>query len=286
MARTLRFGVSLRPDADPAAEARHAESVGFDLVTFMDHLPGARPSHETWTAVAWAAAATERIKVGTNVLGLPYRSPAVTAKMAATLQTLSGGRLVLGLGAGGSNAEFAAFGLPVRGARAKIDAFEEGLEIIRRLWAGEPVTFRGDHYVVQDAVISPAPDPPISIWLGSYGPRSLALAGRVADGWIPSYRYAPPDRWPAMRDRVRKAAEEAGRDPDELDYAYNIGVRVDERAEARPGMIAGSPDHVVAELKPLLDMGVTFPIIWTAGEGQEQRDRLAAEVLPTLRDLP
>ena len=283
MANGLRFGVSLRPDADPAAEARHAESVGFDLVTLMDHLPGSRPSHETWTALVWAAAATERIRVGTNVLGLPYRHPAVTAKMAETLHRLSGGRLVLGLGAGGSNAEFAAFGLPVRGARAKIDAFEEGLEIIRRLWTGEPVTFRGDHYSVQDAVISPTPEPPIPIWLGSYGPRSLALTGRVADGWIPSYRYAPPDRWPAMRDRVRKAAEEAGRDPDSLDYAYNLGVRVDERAEARPGMIAGSPDHVVDELVPLIRMGVTFPIIWTAGEGTEQRERLAAEVLPAAR---
>jgi probable F420-dependent oxidoreductase len=277
-----RFGVSLRPDADPATEARHAESVGFDLVTLMDHLPGWRPSYETWTALVWAAAATERIRVGTNVLGLPYRHPAVTAKMAETLQRLSGGRLVLGLGAGGSNAEFAAFGLPVRGAREKIDAFEEGLEIIRRLWAGEPVTYRGDHYSVQDAVISPPPEPAIPIWLGSYGPRSLALTGRVADGWIPSYRYAPPDRWPAMRDRVRKAAEEAGRDPDSLDYAYNIGIRVDENAEARPGMIAGAPDHVVKEITPLIEMGVTVPIIWTAGEGVEQRERLAAEVLPAL----
>jgi probable F420-dependent oxidoreductase len=282
----VRVGLSLMTGAevDPAAEARHAESLGFDLVTVMDHLPGSRPTQETWTELTWAAAATERILVGTNVLGMPYRHPAVTAKMAETLQRLSGGRLVLGIGGGGSNAEFAAFGLPVRERKEKVDAFEEGVEIIRRLWAGGPVTFRGEHYLVEGAEISPSPEPPIPVWFGSYGPRSLALAGRLADGWIPSYRFAPPDRWREGRDRIRRAAEAAGRDPDGLDYAYNIGVRVDERADQRPGMIAGPPDKVVEDLAALIRDGVTFPVIWAAGEQVEQRERLAAEVLPALRD--
>jgi probable F420-dependent oxidoreductase len=282
----VRVGLSLMTGAevDPAAEARHAESLGFDLVTVMDHLPGSRPTQETWTELTWAAAATERILVGTNVLGMPYRHPAVTAKMAETLQRLSGGRLVLGIGGGGSNAEFAAFGLPVRERKEKVDAFEEGVEIIRRLWAGGPVTFRGEHYSVEGAEISPSPERPIPVWFGSYGPRSLALAGRLADGWIPSYRFAPPDRWREGRDRIRRAAEAAGRDPDGLDYAYNIGVRVDERAEQRPGMIAGPPDEVVEDLAALIRDGVTFPVIWAAGEQVEQRERLAAEVLPALRD--
>ncbi len=285
MADRLRFGVSLRttPDVDPAAEARHAEALGFDLVTVMDHLPGSRPIFETWTEMTWAAAATERILVGSNVLGMPYRHPPVTAKMAETLQRLSGGRLVLGIGGGGSNAEFAAFGPPARPPKEKVDAFEEGVEIIRRLWAGGPVTLRGKHYSVQDAEISPTPDPPIPLWFGVYGPRSLRLAGRLADGWLPSYRFAPPDRWVMGRDRILRAAEEAGRDPDTLDFAYNIGVRVDERAEQRPGMIAGPPDRVAEELAAILALGVTFPVIWTAGEGVEQRQRLAEEVLPKLR---
>ncbi|MGH2674975.1 MAG: LLM class flavin-dependent oxidoreductase [Actinomycetota bacterium] len=285
MADRLRVGVSLRttPDIDPAAEARHAESLGFDLVTVMDHLPGSRPTFETWTEMTWALAATERIMVGSNVLGMPYRHPAVTAKMAETLQRLSGGRLVLAIGGGGSNAEFAAFGLPVWKPKEKVDAFEEGVEIIRRLWAGGPVTFRGWHYSVEDAEISPIPEPAIPLWFGVYGPRSLGLAGRLADGWLPSYRYAPPERWVAGRDRIRRAAEAAGRDPDGIDYAYNLGVRVDERAEQRPGMIAGPPDQVTEELTAILALGVTFPVIWTAGEGVEQRERLAREVLPHLR---
>jgi alkanesulfonate monooxygenase SsuD/methylene tetrahydromethanopterin reductase-like flavin-dependent oxidoreductase (luciferase family) len=285
VARPLRVGVSLRttPDVDPAAEARHAEDLGFDLVTVMDHLPGSRPSFETWTEMTWAAAATERILVGSNVLGMPYRHPAVTAKMAETLHRLSGGRLVLAIGGGGSNEEFAAFGLPVRKPKEKVDAFEEGVRIIRGLWAGEPVTIEGEHYSVREAEISPLPEPPIPLWFGVYGPRSLGLAGRYADGWLPSYRFAPPRKWVQSRDAIRRAAEEAGRDPDALDYAYNIGVRVDERAEQRPGMIAGPPDQVSEELAAILELGVTFPVIWTAGEGVEQRERLAKDVLPNLR---
>jgi alkanesulfonate monooxygenase SsuD/methylene tetrahydromethanopterin reductase-like flavin-dependent oxidoreductase (luciferase family) len=285
VADRLRIGLSLNPsvELDPAAEARHAESLGFDLLTVMDHLHGTRPTYETWTVMTWAAAATERMLVGSDVLGMPYRHPAVTAKLAETLQRLSGGRLVLGIGGGGSNEEFGSFGLPIRSAKEKVDAFEEGVEIIRRLWSGGPVTFEGKHHSVHDAVISPVPDRPIPMWFGSYGPRSLALTGRLAQGWIPSYRFAPPDRWPAMRDRVRRAAEAAERDPEALDYAYNVGVRVDERAEQRPGMIAGEPSRVVDQLRELIDMGVTFPVLWAAGEGFEQRERLAADVLPALR---
>jgi alkanesulfonate monooxygenase SsuD/methylene tetrahydromethanopterin reductase-like flavin-dependent oxidoreductase (luciferase family) len=280
----MRFGLSLRTfgDSDIADDAREAERLGFELVTAMDHLPGSHPSLETWTALTWAAAATERIKVSPNVLGLPYRNPGVTAKMAATLQQLSGGRLILGLGAGGSNAEFGAFGLPVRSPKEKIDAFEEGIEIIRGLWTGKPQTFEGKHYQLKEAQIAPPPESPIPFWLGTYGPRALAITGRLADGWLPSYRYAMPDAYPGMRDRVRRAAESAGRDPDAIEYAYNVGVRVDEKAEAREGMIAGSPDKVIEGLSALGEMGATFLILWAAGDQSEQRERLAAEVMPNL----
>jgi probable F420-dependent oxidoreductase len=282
-----RFGVSLRPSAepgaDPAAEAQHAESLGFDLVTLTDHLPGSRPTLETWTHLTWLAAATDRILIGTNVLGLPYRNPAVLAKMGETLHRLSGGRLILGIGAGASNDEFRALGLEVRKRKEKIDAFRESVGVIRRLWSGEVVSFQGEHYRLEDAQISPSPRPPIPLWFGSYGPRGLALVGRLADGWIPSMRFAPPERWRKMRDRVRRAAEEAGRDPDTIEFAYNVAVRIDERADPRPHVVAGPAEKVVEELRMLLDMGVTLPNLWPAGEGFEQRERLAAEVLPALR---
>src|SRR5580698_10256754 len=101
-------------------EAQHAESLGFDLFCVADHLHGANPTPEPWTALTWIAAVTSRIGVMTNVLGLPYRAPAVTAKMAENLSRLSSGRLVLGLGTGGYDAEFAAFGLAQRTPGRKV----------------------------------------------------------------------------------------------------------------------------------------------------------------------
>jgi alkanesulfonate monooxygenase SsuD/methylene tetrahydromethanopterin reductase-like flavin-dependent oxidoreductase (luciferase family) len=281
----MRFGLSLltSADRDVAEDAREAERLGFDMVTVMDHLPGERPTLETWTQLTWAAAATERILVAPNVLGLPYRHPAVTAKMAETLQRLSGGRLVLGMGAGGSDEEFRRFGLPVREPRVKIDALEEALRIIRALWSGAEASFGGEHYHVEGARIAPTPDPPIPVWLGVYGKRSTTFVARYADGWLPSMRFAPPERRKAMQERIRAIAEEDGRDPVEIEMAYNVGVRVDERAEQRPGMIAGDPSRVTEQLQALIDDGVTFLQLWAAGDQAEQRDRLAAEILPALR---
>lgn len=283
----VRFGVSINASAeagaDPAAEARHAEELGFDLVTVTDHLPGTRSTHETWTLLTWMAGATERIAVGTNVLGLPYRHPAVTAKMAVSLDRLSGGRLILGLGAGGSNSEFEAFGLAVREAGEKIDALEEALGIIQGLWTEDSFTYRGRHYSVREATIEPKPDREIPIWLGTYGRRSVALTGRMAQGWIPSMRFLPPERWARVRDRLRLAAQQAGRDPDHIECAYNVAVRVDEHAEPRQHVVAGSAEKVATELAALAMAGVTFINVWPAGDAAEQRERIAKEVIPAVR---
>jgi probable F420-dependent oxidoreductase len=284
----VRFGINVNqltgPGADPVADARHAEELGFDIAMVSDHLVGRRPTFETWTLLTWLAAATSRIRFGSNVLGLPYRHPAVTAKMAETLDRLSGGRFVLGLGAGGSDAEFDAFGLPVRRAREKIDAFEEALEIIRRLWTEPSVTFDGRHYSVRDASLEPRPERPIPLWLGTYGPRALRLTGRVADGWIPSYPFAPPDRWREMRDVVRRSAEEAGRDPSEIEFAYNVGIRIDGTGPTRRPIVAGSAKEVAETLSGFVRDGVTLINVWPVGEARDQAERFASEVIPAVRD--
>src|SRR5262245_53986780 len=114
----MRVGVSIVPTAsgrsDPVAEARLAEDLGFDLVSIWDHPHGDRPSFETWTLLTWIAARTRRVGLCTNVLGLPFRPPALTAKMAETLDRLSDGRVTLGLGAGGNDREIAALGAQSR----------------------------------------------------------------------------------------------------------------------------------------------------------------------------
>ena len=119
-----RFGVSIIPSAtgrsDPVVQARRAEELGYDIVSIWDHPHGANPSFETWTLMTWIAARTTRIHVASDVLGLPFRLPALTAKMAETLDRLSDGRLILGLGGGGGDEEFAGPG------RSRADTVREG----------------------------------------------------------------------------------------------------------------------------------------------------------------
>jgi probable F420-dependent oxidoreductase len=280
----LNINQSAAPGTDPVEDALHAEELGFDMVMLSDHLVGGRPTHETWTLLTWLASRTSRVRLGTNVLGLPYRHPAVTAKMAASLDRLSGGRLVLGLGAGGSDAEFHAFGLPVREPRQKIDALEEAMEIIRRVWKEPLLTFHGRHYSVHDASIDPRPERPVPLWLGTYGRRALRLTGRVADGWIPSYPFAPPDRWREMRDLVRRAAEEAKRDPSQIEFAYNVGVRLDGSGDTRRPIVSGSTEEVAETLGRFVRDGVTFINLWPVGNARDQTERIAREIVPVVRE--
>jgi alkanesulfonate monooxygenase SsuD/methylene tetrahydromethanopterin reductase-like flavin-dependent oxidoreductase (luciferase family) len=283
-----RFGVSIVPSAsgrsDPVAEAVRAEELGFDIVSIWDHPHGDRPSFETWTLLTWIAARTERVHLATDVLGLPFRLPAMTAKMAESLHRLSNGRLILGLGAGGSNAEAAGLGGAVRTPAEKIAALEEALAVIRGMWTESPFTFDGRHYRTDAALVEPKPDRPIPIWLGTYGPKALALTGRAADGWIPSMGPTTPDEAVSKMRAVRAAADRAGRDPDSLDYAYNVGVRIGgptpDDAERR---IAGEPDEVIERLLELLEIGFTVLNLWIGGRRDEQTERIATEIIPPLR---
>lgn len=285
---TARFGISVVPSAsdrsDPVAEAVRAEELGFDLVTIWDHPHGEHPSFETWTLMTWIAARTSRIRIASNVLGLPFRLPALTAKMAESLDRLSGGRLVLGLGAGGSDEEAAGMGAPVRTPAGKVEALEEAIAIVRGAWTEPAFDYRGRHYSTVQTRLEPKPHRPIPIWLGVYGPRALALTGRLADGWIPSMRFLPPHEARRRMRLVREAAERAGRDPDALDYAYNVSVRVggpdgDER------QVAGEPDQVIERLLGLLDLGFTVLNLWVRGRREEQAEGLATRILPALRRI-
>src|SRR5580704_9776497 len=142
----LNVAPSAAPGADPVALARRAEELGFDFVSAADHPCGDQPTLETWTMLSWIAASTSRIRVASRVLGLPYRHPPIVAKMAETLDRLSGGRLILGLGGGYSDHEFRAFGLGVPTPGEKVDGLAEALTIIRGLWAEPAFTFHGRRY--------------------------------------------------------------------------------------------------------------------------------------------
>jgi probable F420-dependent oxidoreductase len=266
------------------ADARRAEQLGFDFVSASDHLHGEQPTFEPWTMLSWIAAATSRVRVATRVLAVPYRQPAVVAKMAESLDRLSGGRLILGLGGGALDEEFRAFGLGVRSPRDKVDGLEEAVRVIRGLWSQPTFTFDGRLYRADGAELEPKPDHRIPVWLGTYGRRALALTGRLADGWIPSLGYAPPEQVTVMRERVLAAARQAGRDPGEITCAYNLEVRVDEHAGARPSVVSGPPDAVTERLLGFLELGFTALNLIPAGPGKDdQTERLARDVLPALR---
>lgn len=286
----MLFGVNVStpavPGSDPVADAVRAEELGFDFVSASDHLHGTSPTYEPWTTLTWIAAATSRIRVATRVLAVPYRPPAVVAKMAETLDRLSGGRLILGLGGGYADDEFRALGLGVRSPGQKVRGLEEAVRVVRGVWAEGRLTFEGRLYRTEEAEIQPKPGHRIPIWFGTYGPRALALTGRLADGWIPTLELAPPERVPAMRERVLAAARDAGRDPADITCVYNIDVRVDERAEQSPGTLAGPPELVVERLREFVDLGFSAFNFLTAGpDHREQTERLGREVIPEVRRM-
>lgn len=285
---TLLFGVnvstSAAPGASPVADAMRAEALGYDFISANDHPCGSEPSYELWTMLTWIAAKTSRIKVASRVLGVPYRPPAMVAKMAESLDRFSGGRLILGVGGGYSDEEFRAFGLNVPVPKDKIDGLEEAVRIIRGLWRSPSFSFEGKHHHTEEAQMEPKPSHHIPIWLGTFGKRSLAVTGLVADGWIPTFAMATPDDVPSMRDRIFKAARSAGRNPEDITLAYNLDFRVQETRSSEPGVVTGSPQQLADQLINFVRLGFTAMNFSPSGdEPERQIERLAQEVLPMVR---
>ncbi|MFF5233511.1 LLM class flavin-dependent oxidoreductase [Dactylosporangium sp. NPDC000521] len=183
-----------------------------------------------------------------------------------------------------SDEELRAFGIGVPAPRDKVDGLAEAIEIIRGLWTEAALTCTGRIHHVVAAPMEPKPARRSPVWLGTFGPRALAVTGRLADGWMPSLSYAPLDRLPGMRDRVATAAAAAGRSMDDITCAPNVEVRV---GDVRPGVISGSPDQVAERLRALTGMGFTVLNLKPSGPGRdEQVERLAREVLPAVWPAP
>jgi alkanesulfonate monooxygenase SsuD/methylene tetrahydromethanopterin reductase-like flavin-dependent oxidoreductase (luciferase family) len=297
----VRFGWFLVPDAaDPkglVAEARLAERAGFDLIGIQDH-PYQRRHLDTFTLLAALAMATERVGLFPDVASLPLRHPAMLAKAAASLDLLSGGRFELGLGAGAFWDAIAAMGGPRRTPGEAVEATEEAIGLLRRLWGdsgaqvaagdsprGSPersVRFEGRHYRVAGVKPGPAPAHPIGIWVGAFGPRMLALIGRLADGWVPSSPYVPPERLAAAQARIDDAAAGAGRDPAAIRRLYNISGRI---GPGGGGFLDGPAGQWVEQLLPLVtEAGMDTFVLWPSESPARQLELFAAEVAPALRE--
>lgn len=275
MARPLRVGVQL-PEVERdvrwpeyVAMARAAQEVGFDSVWLGDHLlyrddglPERGP-WDAWTMLAGLAAVTERVALGPLVACTAFHPPGVLAKLAATVDEVSGGRLVLGLGAGWNEAEFRAFGLPFDHRASR---FEESFEIIRRLVSGERVTFSGRYAHVEDAVLLPRPSRRPKVMVGSIGDRVLRTTVPHVDVWNAWYEdYGNTvEGFAALTARVAAIAEEVGRPPAELERS--ACVLVSPTAEERPDRwdappLTGGSDRVAAGLRDLADVGADEAIL-------------------------
>jgi alkanesulfonate monooxygenase SsuD/methylene tetrahydromethanopterin reductase-like flavin-dependent oxidoreductase (luciferase family) len=204
-----------------------AEALGLQSVWVCDHLisgPPGRPVegiHEGWTILSALAASTSRVELGQLVVCASFRNPALLAKMAATADAVSGGRLILGLGAGWYDPEYAAFGYPTD---HRVGRFEEALQIIGPLLRGESVAFAGHYHQVRDAMLLPPPDRPIPILVAAKGPRMLQLTARYADAWNTAWFGYPDDRLRQRLADLETALAAEGRDPASL--RRTVGMHV------------------------------------------------------------
>ena len=249
--------------ADLRSMALAAEESGLDSVWGADHVifrDGGDTTgiHECWTTLTAVAAVTSRVEIGPLVLALPFRNPALVAKMAAELDEVSGGRLILGLGCGWHEPEFEAFGYPFE---HRVSAFAEGLEILVPLLRGERVTYEGRYQRAIDAELRPRPiragGPPILI--AGKRPRMLSLVARWADQWNAAW-YGLPDGAHELRERMSNlhaALAEAGRPPDTLGITAGIFVAFEGAGTDTPERaIRGSLDEVATALAGYADLGV------------------------------
>jgi alkanesulfonate monooxygenase SsuD/methylene tetrahydromethanopterin reductase-like flavin-dependent oxidoreductase (luciferase family) len=284
----LSFGVSLpsaSQEINPVGMAIRAEQLGLDFVSASDHPAVGTPTYEVWTLLTWIAASTTRIRIATKVLGVPFRWPAMIAKMAETLDHLSGGRLILGLGGGADDDEIRSLGMGTRTPGEKVDGLEEAIRIIHGLWSEEEFSFQGGRYLIDGARMQPKPSHHIPIWLGTYGQRALELTGRLADGWIPSLGYALPQNIPAMGQRVLAATRKAGRRPDDVTFVCNLEIQLDGFEPAGRFVVAGSTAQIVERLRDIAGLGFTTMNFALAGAGQaDQLERLATEIIPAIRE--
>ena len=235
---------------DILASARHVEATGWDGVWIADHfMPNAddvsEPCHEAWSVVAGLAASVPRIRLGTMVLSNTYRHPAVLAKMAATTDHISGGRLVLGLGAGWQENEHHAYGLEFSTVRDRLDRLEEACQVIKQLFIESRANFRGQRYQLRDAPLEPKPlQNPLPLMIGGGGEKvTLRITAKYADEWNAWGDLATFKHKAAVLDRH---CEREGRDP--ADIQCSVAVMIVHSEDAKEVARIRAQEHDYATI--------------------------------------
>jgi alkanesulfonate monooxygenase SsuD/methylene tetrahydromethanopterin reductase-like flavin-dependent oxidoreductase (luciferase family) len=285
MNQPVEYGISITPLwPDQPVTIRLAEladETGLDLIGIQDH-PYQWRFYDTWTLISYLAGRTSRVRFFPDVVNLGLRPPAMLAKSAASLDVLTGGRVELGLGAGGFWDAVVAMGGPRRTPGEAVEATEEAIDIIRLMWSGERgVRYEGRHYQLAGVHTGPRPAHDIAIWVGASGPRMLDLIGRKADGWVPSMGWANPDELPAYLSRIEEGASGVGRDPDSIRVVYNVSGTIGPTDDAG---LSGPVSFWAEELARIAGIGVDAFIFWPGGDDPIEQARLfAEETVPKLR---
>ncbi|MGE0821290.1 MAG: LLM class F420-dependent oxidoreductase [Candidatus Binatia bacterium] len=312
----IRFGLQVAQQQTTVEELKEvwkeAEDLGFDTLWVNDHLlasvgPAEEPELEAWTLLAAMATVTSRVQIGAMVSSNTFRHPAVLAKMATTVDHLSNGRLILGIGSGWFKREHEAYGVTFPSVKDRSEALGEALEVITKLWRAEPtVSFKGKYYTLADAPFMPkpvqTPHPPILI--GGIGEkRTLPLVARYAQMWnIPSLA---PDKIAEKGKVLQKACKKIGRNCAEIEWSYltPLYIKSDPAAaqsllenlaklrkttidEARKSILVGDPEAIRKQLQTYIDVGVTHFIINLRRPGLYDREGVrlfAKEVIPQFR---
>ena len=287
--------------------AAAAENLGFESLFRSDHLvalQGAtrRDTLALWPSLTALALRTERIRFGVLVSPMTFRHPAIVAKAAAAVSLLSNGRLDLGLGAGWNDYEHQMYGLyyPRYGTRLRM--LDEGTAVIKALWSGEPTSFRGEHYQLNEAISFPLPDPRPPVVMGGKGDKTLQVVAKYADEW--NFTYDTLDTYQAKTAVLEKACAAVGRDPATIRRSImmpyiagrderEIQARIDAQRATFPGLpgdlaawhkagfLGGTPAQLIEHLQAYVDAGASrFMLQHLNLDDLDTLELLAAQVLP------
>jgi alkanesulfonate monooxygenase SsuD/methylene tetrahydromethanopterin reductase-like flavin-dependent oxidoreductase (luciferase family) len=271
---------------------QQADRDGLDIFTLSDH-PYLGGRVDAYAALGFILGRTRRIAGFANVTNLPTRPAPMLARTVTSLSALSGGRVVLGMGAGGLWDRIADMGVPLLSPGDAVDAFEEAIVLVKLLsGGGPPVTYQGKHYQVNQIEPAPVPAPPV--WTGSVGRKSLAATGRVADGWIPGHAADwLSERYRTSRPVIDDAAASVGRDPREIRTVFNFPGRITDRPlpatrDSEGRWIGGSVGQWVEELTgAVLEHGASGFTLFSADHGAPDLTllaRWAQDVVPAVRE--
>lgn len=310
----MKFGVFLPisghatgPDVLIEA-AQSAEAQGFDSIWSADRVvtpwsiktsypysenhefivPPDRPFLDSLTCLAFLAGCTQKITLGISVLVLPYRHPLYWARVAASIERLSKGRLIMGIGVGWMEEEFAALGIPFK-ERGRIT--DEQLQIIAKLWTEEHISFHGQFYDFQDLAFFPKPlqQPHLPLWIGGEGIAAQRRCARIGDAWFPYFVKITPSELRAGYDNVRRFALKAGRDPEQVQLACCRPIEVTNQPVAQDeSSLRGSPEQLIEALQKYREIGIEHLALqfmvprWP--DRATQIEQFAREVMPSLRD--